>query len=103
VQSTLPDLILLDIVMPDLDGYEVCTRLKADDRTRDIPVIFISAVDEVLDKVKAFDSGGVDYIVKPFQPEEVLARIQTHLSLRRLQKHLEDLVRARTSELIEAV
>src|ERR671932_852818 len=84
-----PDLIMLDIKMPDMDGYEVCTRLKADERTREIPVIFISALDEVLDKVKAFTSGGVDYIQKPYQVEEVLARIENQLTIRRLQMQLQ--------------
>ena len=84
-----PELILLDIVMPRMSGYEVCKRLKADERTCDIPVIFISALNEVFDKVKAFSLGGVDYITKPFQPEEVLARVETHLALRRLQKKLQ--------------
>ncbi|HEY9608854.1 response regulator [Allocoleopsis sp.] len=84
-----PDLIMLDIKMPDMDGYEVCTRLKADERTREIPVIFISALDEVLDKVKAFTSGGVDYIQKPYQVEEVLARIENQLTIRRLQVQLQ--------------
>jgi len=82
------DLILLDINMPDMNGYEVCTRLKADDRTRDIPLIFISALDEPLDKVKAFGAGGVDYITKPFQIEEVLARVDNHLKMNRLQQEL---------------
>ena len=75
VQTSLPDLILLDIKMPAPDGYEVCQWLKADERTRDVPVIFISALDEVWDKVKAFHVGGIDYITKPFQAEEVLARL----------------------------
>ncbi len=84
-----PDLILLDILMPGMDGYEVCRRLKADEGTREIPVIFISALDETLDKVKAFSLGGVDYITKPFQEEEVLARVNTHLTMRRLfQEHM---------------
>jgi signal transduction histidine kinase len=85
-----PDLILLDIMMPEMDGYEVCSRLKADARTKDIPVIFISAINEVLDKVKAFSVGGVDYITKPFHVEEVLARVETHLALQNLQKKLQD-------------
>ena len=85
-----PDLILLDIMMPEMDGYEVCQALKADERTRDIPVIFISALSDVLDKVKAFAVGGVDYITKPFQEAEVLARVETHLALQRLQKNLQD-------------
>ena len=84
-----PDLILLDIVMPQLSGYAICEALKADARTRDIPVIFISARHEVLDKVKAFSLGAVDYITKPFQAEEVLARVHTHVTLRRLQQELE--------------
>jgi len=84
-----PDLILLDIKMPDMDGYEVCTYLKADEETRDIPIIFVSALNETFDKVKAFSVGGVDYITKPFQMEEVLARVATHLALRNTQKQLE--------------
>jgi signal transduction histidine kinase len=88
-QAAPPDLIMLDIKMPDLDGYEVCTRLKADERTREIPVIFISALDEALDKVKAFTSGGMDYIQKPYQVEEVLARIENQLTIRRLQVQLQ--------------
>ncbi len=84
-----PDLILLDIMMPEMDGYEVCEHLKADDRTRDIPIIFVSAMNEVEDKVKAFAKGGVDYITKPYQSAEVLARVETHLTLRYLQKNLE--------------
>ncbi len=84
-----PDLILLDIMMPGMSGYEVCQLLKANEDTHDIPVIFLSALGEVLDKVKAFSVGGVDYITKPFQTDEVLARIETHLSLRKLQKQLE--------------
>lgn len=88
-QAAPPDLIMLDIKMPDMDGYEVCQRLKVLDQTREIPVIFISALDEVLDKVKAFSSGGVDYINKPFQVEEVLARIENQLTIRRLQVQLQ--------------
>ena len=84
-----PDMILLDVMMPDMDGYEVCRRLKADGKSRSIPVIFISALDEVANKIKGFEAGGVDYITKPFQPLEVLKRIETHLSLQRLQKQLE--------------
>ena len=75
-QREPPDLILLDINMPDMNGYEVCERLKADDDLKGIPVIFISALTEQLDKVKAFATGGVDYITKPFQMEEVHARVQ---------------------------
>jgi two-component system, NtrC family, sensor kinase len=87
-QSAPIDLILLDINMPQMDGYEVCTKLKSDPKTRDIPVIFISALNDVLDKVKAFGVGGVDYVTKPFQVEEVLARVETHLALQRLQNNL---------------
>ncbi len=85
---TPPDLILLDILMPDIDGYEVCRRLKADERTRDVPVIFISALQDTFNKVKAFEFGGVDYVTKPFQEAEVLARVSTHLTLRRHQQEL---------------
>ncbi len=89
-QSDPPDLILLDIMMPNMSGYEVCKRLKADERTRNIPVIFISAKEDILDKVKAFSLGAVDYITKPFQDEEVIARVRTHLMLRNLQRRLEE-------------
>ena len=89
IRSHPPDLILLDIMMPDLSGYVVCKQLKADERTRDIPIIFISALYETMDKLKAFSVGGVDYITKPLQEEEVLARVETHLSLRKMQKQLE--------------
>ncbi len=90
VEANIPDLILLDIRMPVMDGYQLCERLKADEHTRAIPVIFISALGEMSNKVKGFSLGGVDYITKPFQPEEVLARVQTHLTLRRLQKNLQE-------------
>ena len=88
VQSTLPDLILLDIQMPEMDGYDVCKKLKADDNTCNVPVIFISALSDVFDKVKAFSVGGVDYVTKPFQTEEVLARVETHLKIHQLQQQL---------------
>jgi sigma-B regulation protein RsbU (phosphoserine phosphatase) len=94
-----PDMVLLDINMPEMNGYEVCERLKADEATRDIPIIFISALDETADKVKAFAVGGLDYITKPFQLEEVLARVETHLALRRLQKRLQDANRRFAEEL----
>jgi signal transduction histidine kinase len=87
-QKAPPDLILLDIMMPDLDGYQVCQRLKADERTCNIPIIFLSALDELFDKVKAFAVGGVDYITKPFHEAEVLARVRTHLTLRQTQQNL---------------
>jgi signal transduction histidine kinase len=86
-----PDLILLDIMMPEMNGYEVCAQLKADAALKDIPVIFISALDGTIDKVKAFRVGGVDYVTKPFQFEEVYARIQTHLQLRLLGKLRDEL------------
>lgn len=85
-----PDLILLDILMPDMDGYEVCRNLKSDDLTCNIPIIFLSALDEVFDKVKAFDVGGVDYITKPFQVQEVSARVRTQLILCQQQKELRE-------------
>ncbi len=85
-----PDLILLDISMPGMSGYEVCVELKADPETCDIPVIFISALDEVQGKVKAFNVGGVDYVTKPFQFEEVLARVETHLALCNLRRQLQE-------------
>jgi PAS domain S-box-containing protein len=84
-----PDLILLDIMMPDMDGYAVCEQLKADDRTRHIPVIFISALDNPKDKVKAFKAGGIDYIPKPFQKEEILARVENQLRLLRANAALQ--------------
>jgi sigma-B regulation protein RsbU (phosphoserine phosphatase) len=80
-----PDLILLDINMPEMNGYEVCEQLKADELLAGIPVIFISALNDQLDKVKAFATGGLDYITKPFQMEELYARVETHLKLHRLQ------------------
>jgi eukaryotic-like serine/threonine-protein kinase len=88
-RTCAPDLIMLDINMPDMDGYEVCRQLKADEATRDVPVIFISALDETMDKVRAFESGGADYVTKPFQFGEVLARIENQLKISRLQKVLE--------------
>ena len=89
-QTAPPDVILLDIMMPGMDGYEVCEQLKADPRTRDIPVIFLSALYQTADKIKAFEVGGVDFITKPFQIEEVIARVDTHLTLRNLQKQLKE-------------
>ena len=86
-----PDLILLDIAMPEMNGYEVCELLKADEALKEIPIIFISALNETIDKVKAFRVGGVDYVTKPFQFEEVYARVQTHLQLRRLEMLRDDL------------
>ncbi|MDJ0704491.1 MAG: response regulator [Leptolyngbyaceae cyanobacterium MO_188.B28] len=88
-QAQAPDLILLDIIMPGMDGYEVCQKLKANPLTRDTPVIFISAINEADDIVKAFSVGGIDYITKPFKEAEVFARIKTHLTLHRMQAQLE--------------
>ncbi len=89
IDNQIPDLVLLDINMPNMDGFEVCQQLKSSDRTRDIPVIFISARDEVLDKIQAFTVGGLDYITKPFQIAEVMARVENQLKLRKLQKQLQ--------------
>ena len=108
-----PDVILLDIMMPGMDGFEVCRRLKADTATRDIPVIFLSALDDTGNKIKGFSAGAVDYISKPFQPEEVHVRVNTHLTMNRLKQnlaeknkelqahseHLEERVKERTAEL----
>ncbi len=90
IHNNPPDLILLDIKMPEMDGYEICQILKADEMTSDIPVIFLSALDEIIDKVKAFQVGGVDYITKPFQPEEVIARIQTQLTIQQQKYQLRE-------------
>jgi len=98
-QKAAPDLILLDVQMPGLDGYEVCRQLKRDAQTRDIPVIFISALDDVLDKVEAFQAGGVDYITKPFQIEEVLARVENQLALHQQREEIATLL-ARNEQLI---
>ncbi|WP_322497122.1 diguanylate cyclase [Chloroflexus sp.] len=84
-----PDLILLDIRMPDMDGYTVCRELKADPKTSSIPIIFVSALDDIDGKVRAFECGGVDYVTKPFQPAEVLARVRTHLALAQARTALE--------------
>jgi len=97
-----PALILLDVRMPEMDGFEVCKRLKQDERTRDIPIIFISALQELEDKIRGLEAGGVDFISKPFQEEEVLARVRTHLELRNIQMHLEELVAERTAELAKS-
>ncbi len=91
------DLILLDIMMPEMDGYEVCRRLKAQEATRDIPVIFLSALYDTFDKVKAFEVGGVDYVTKPFHAKEVLARVRTHLEL----QHARMALKAQNQALIE--
>jgi two-component system sensor histidine kinase/response regulator len=103
-----PDLILLDINMPEMSGFKVCELLKSDEMLAAIPVIFLSALSDASDKVRAFQCGGVDYVTKPFQVDEVQARVETHLKIHQLQKalqlhanHLEDLVAARTHELAE--
>src|SRR3954471_14359125 len=90
--QTQPDLILLDVMMPGIDGFETCRRLKARAETCDVPVLFMTALSETADKVKAFAAGGVDYITKPIEHEEALARIRTHLALRRLQRELQEQV-----------
>ncbi len=88
IQASLPSIILLDVRMPEMDGYAVCQILKDNPRTSHIPVIFISALSDVMDKVKAFDAGGVDYITKPFQEAEVIARVETQMRLQKLQHQL---------------
>ena len=90
VEHDPPDLILLDITMPEMNGYEVCRHLKAKDRSKDVPVIFLTSLTDTADKVRAFDAGGVDYVTKPFQFDEVLARVKTHVALRRAQADLAD-------------
>jgi len=90
VRESRPDLILLDILMPEIDGFEVCTQLKADERTKDIPVVFVSSMANIEYKVKGFKVGGVDYINKPFHHAEILVRINTHITMLRLRKNLEE-------------
>jgi diguanylate cyclase (GGDEF)-like protein len=109
-QKNPPQLILLDIQMPDMDGYQVCEKLKADEVTKDIPIIFLSALDDVFDKVKAFTVGGADYITKPFQAEEVVVRIQHQLALQaakaeifQLNTQLEEKIQQRTAQLEEVI
>ena len=99
VRMTQPDLILLDIRMPGMDGYEVCRQLKADPLTREVPVIFISALGETDDKVRGFRAGAVDYVTKPFEVEEVSVRVRTHMQLAQMKRHLEQLVEERSREL----
>ena len=94
-----PKLILLNVSMPDIDGFEACKRLKQDERTRDVPILFISARHQIEDKVQCFEAGGVDLITRPFQEDEVLARVRTHLELRNMQLQLEELVNRRTSDI----
>lgn len=97
-----PELILLDIRMPEMDGFEVCRRLKAHPETRTVPVIFVSALSETDDKVQGFKLGAVDFVTKPYQREELLARVRTHLEINRLRNHLAELVEERTQELRES-
>jgi diguanylate cyclase (GGDEF)-like protein len=89
IESRLPHLILLDVMMPGIDGFETCKRLKANPHTQDIPVIFMTALSETIDKLRGFEAGAVDYVTKPFQQEEILARINTHLTIRQLQQQLQ--------------
>lgn len=105
----LPDLILMDVMMPEMDGYEVCRHLKSNEKFKDIPVIFLSSLSEVNDKIKAFENGGVDYIQKPFEIAEVNARIETHLRIRELQfqiekhnKFLNQMVKEKVKEISES-
>jgi diguanylate cyclase (GGDEF)-like protein len=90
VQVSRPDLILLDILMPGMDGFEVCERLKADEATKGIPVVFVSSMTDLESKVRGFKMGGVDYINKPFQHAEILVRVNTHVTLQRLRRYLEE-------------
>ncbi len=90
VESSPPDIILLDVMMPGLDGFETCHRLKANSKTCDIPVIFVTALLNMMDKAKGFEAGGIDYIVKPFQPKELSLRVNTHLTIRKLQRRLQE-------------
>ncbi len=101
VRKTPPDLILLDIQMPETNGFELCERLKADPHTSHIPIIFLSVLDDVENKVKALKIGGADYITKPFQVEEVLARVELHLTVQRLQRELQENNRALSQEVQE--
>ena len=89
MRAAPPELVLLDIRLPGMDGYEICRHMKADARTRDVPVIFISALDDGLDKARAFEVGGVDYVAKPFSAVEVVARVENQLKISRLQRSLE--------------
>src|SRR5215472_944944 len=99
----LPELILLDIRMPGMDGFEVCRRLKAGDKSQRVPVIFITAASDLEERLKGLAVGAVDYINKPFQREELLARVRTHLELSRLRAELAEQVSQRTGELLATV
>jgi response regulator RpfG family c-di-GMP phosphodiesterase len=100
--SNPPDLILLDIRMPEIDGFEVCRRLKAAPVTQDVPVIFVSAASETDEKVQGFQLGAVDYVTKPYQRDELLSRVRAHLELHQLRHHLTDVVNERTAQLVES-
>lgn len=109
IPELMPDLILLDIMMPEMNGFTVCEKLKQDDKLKDIPIIFVSAKTELIDKIKGFEIGGADYITKPYQSEEVLARVKTQLTLkhaqdtiRRQNAQLEEMVLKRTSQLLKS-
>ena len=97
-----PDLVLLDIMMPELDGYEVCKRLKDQEKTKDIPIIFITAMSEERNETQGLELGAVDYIVKPINSKIVQARVRTHLELKKHRDHLSELVQEKTAELLEA-
>ncbi|MCZ0904506.1 response regulator, partial [Microcoleus sp. HI-ES] len=99
IQSSAPDLILLDIMMPDIDGYELCKKLKSQSQFREIPIIFLSALEEGINKAKAFEVGGADYITKPFQVKEVLARVANQLTIQSQQQ----LLQAQTKQFKELV
>lgn len=99
VEAELPELILLDAKMPGMDGFDVCKQLKASQASRDIPIVFLSAFTDVEERIKGFEAGAIDFITKPFQREELLARVRTHLELSRLQTRLEMMVELRTNEL----
>ncbi|MCI5119820.1 MAG: response regulator [Candidatus Electrothrix sp. AUS4] len=99
VQERIPDIIILDLMMPGLSGYEVCKQLKAHPASQDIPVIFLSSQNSAEEKVKAFESGGVDYLVKPYSRIELLVRLHTHLALQYIQNSLASEVKKRTKEL----
>ena len=90
LKTSTPDLILLDVNMPGMNGYELCGRIKNQDNLKDIPVIFLSGMNEIVDKLNAFHSGGIDYITKPFQGEEVLIRVKTHLKIQQQQRQLKE-------------
>lgn len=101
-----PDLILLDIMMPEMDGYEVCTQLKADEQTKDIPIIFLSALDLTFDKIKAFEVGAADFINKPFHPAEVMARVKNQLRIRQQGLQLQAqqaIIQSQKQQLEEAI